>query len=121
MDDSNIGDPEIYEKNVCYVECERIYAEAVIFIDDSNEIKENVIASWLVRSYKRKFEGYMELKKQREEENLIRYEDYELYDTIKDSELKEEALIKKRILEESMNVMEESTDVEWDHDFPIDE
>nr|GEX65649.1 hypothetical protein [Tanacetum cinerariifolium] len=242
MDDSNFGDPEIYEKNVCYVECERIYAEAVIFINDRlvrlidvivkqwlelkycdhsticNEIKENVIATWLVRrrddkevitknelsnpgdenlieeneiaqifridtdvfrlktplcqAFKEfnylsqidvdvftkdisRFKTFEENKDDWiyewndrlpwvnekpwtndeedaycitgdlpgfiQEENLIRYEDYELYDTIKDSELKEEALIKKRILEESMNVMEESTDVEWDHDFPIDE
>ncbi|GJX42686.1 ribonuclease H-like domain-containing protein [Tanacetum coccineum] len=40
--------------------------------------------------------------------NSIRYEDYEWYDTIKDSELKEEALTNKKILEESMNVMKES-------------
>ncbi|GKC48585.1 hypothetical protein Tco_1071330 [Tanacetum coccineum] len=42
------------------------------------------------------------------EGNLIRYEDYEWYDTIEDNELKEEALINKRILEESMNMMKES-------------
>ncbi|GJR18208.1 hypothetical protein Tco_0966735 [Tanacetum coccineum] len=55
------------------------------------------------------------------EGNLIRYEDYEWYDTIKDSELKEEALINKRILEELINVIEESSDDEWDHDSPVDE
>ncbi|GJS46311.1 hypothetical protein Tco_0596432 [Tanacetum coccineum] len=250
VDNSNIGDPEIYEKNVCYDKCERIYAEAVIFIDDrlvrlidvtmeqwlelkygdqstiSNKIKENVIATWLVRSYKKQFEEYIELKKQYEiyglhtdmlrdpfnkrgddeevltneepynlgEENTseryevteicrievglfefktpicdafkecnylskvdvdvltkdipvfktyeeykddwmyewndgipwanekpwtddgewtepignsISYEDHEWYDMIEDSELKEEALINKRILEESMNMVEE--------------
>ncbi|GJT64350.1 zf-BED domain-containing protein [Tanacetum coccineum] len=53
--------------------------------------------------------------------NLICYEDYEWYDTIEDNELKEEALINKRILEESKNVMEESSDVEWDRDSPVDE
>ncbi|GJV77613.1 hypothetical protein Tco_1509197 [Tanacetum coccineum] len=37
------------------------------------------------------------------------------------TELKEEALINKRILEELMNVMEESSDDEWDHDSPVDE
>ncbi|GJW29647.1 hypothetical protein Tco_0046522 [Tanacetum coccineum] len=46
---------------------------------------------------------------------------YEWYDTINDNELKEEALINKRILEESMNMMEESSDDEWDHDSPVDE
>ncbi|GKE16683.1 hypothetical protein Tco_1424260 [Tanacetum coccineum] len=55
------------------------------------------------------------------EGNSIRYEDYEWYHTIKDSELKEKALINKIILEESMNVMEESSNDEWDHDLPIDE
>ncbi|GJY27929.1 hypothetical protein Tco_0403696 [Tanacetum coccineum] len=47
------------------------------------------------------------------EGNLTRYEDYEWYDTIEDSELKEEALINKIILEESMNMMEELSDDKW--------
>nr|GEV42712.1 hypothetical protein [Tanacetum cinerariifolium] len=55
------------------------------------------------------------------EGNSIRYEDYEWYDTNEDSELKEEALINKRILEESMNAIEESSDDKWDHDSPVDE
>ncbi|GKB37029.1 hypothetical protein Tco_0881971 [Tanacetum coccineum] len=42
--------------------------------------------------------------------NSIRYEDYEWYDTIEVSELKEEALINKKILDESLNVMEELSD-----------
>nr|GEY25662.1 hypothetical protein [Tanacetum cinerariifolium] len=37
------------------------------------------------------------------------------------SELKEETFINKRIMEESMNVMEESSADEWDHDSPVDE
>nr|GEU87625.1 hypothetical protein [Tanacetum cinerariifolium] len=44
------------------------------------------------------------------EGNSIRYEDYEWCDTNEDSKLKEEALINKRILEESMNAIEESSD-----------
>ncbi|GKD52803.1 hypothetical protein Tco_1286190 [Tanacetum coccineum] len=32
----------------------------------SDEIKENVIATWLIRSYKKKFEDYTEIKKQKE-------------------------------------------------------
>ncbi|GJW79992.1 hypothetical protein Tco_0143967 [Tanacetum coccineum] len=55
------------------------------------------------------------------EGNSIRYEDYEWYDTIEDSKLKEESLINKRIVEESMNAMEESSDDKWDHDSPVDE
>nr|GEU72910.1 hypothetical protein [Tanacetum cinerariifolium] len=55
------------------------------------------------------------------EGNLIRYEDYEWYNTIEESELKEEALINKRTLEESMNMIEELSDDEWDHDLPVKE
>ncbi|GJV32151.1 hypothetical protein Tco_1392551 [Tanacetum coccineum] len=42
------------------------------------------------------------------EGNLIRYQDYEWYTTIKDNELNEEALNNKAILEELMNEEEES-------------
>ncbi|GJT15384.1 hypothetical protein Tco_0874090 [Tanacetum coccineum] len=55
------------------------------------------------------------------EGNLIRYENYGWYDTIEDSELREEALNNKRILEESMNGKEESSDDERSLDSPIDE
>nr|GEX95456.1 hypothetical protein [Tanacetum cinerariifolium] len=44
------------------------------------------------------------------EGNSIFYEDYEWYNTIEDSELKDEALINKGLLEESMNVERESSD-----------
>ncbi|GJR91495.1 hypothetical protein Tco_0215506 [Tanacetum coccineum] len=55
------------------------------------------------------------------EGNSICYEDYEWYDTIEDSELKEEALINKAILEESMNMEEEYSDDAWSHYSSIDE
>ncbi|GJX79932.1 hypothetical protein Tco_0328081 [Tanacetum coccineum] len=55
------------------------------------------------------------------EGNSIRYKDYEWYETVKDGELKEDALINKRILEESINAIEESSDNEWDHDSPVNE
>ncbi|GJR29116.1 hypothetical protein Tco_1105348 [Tanacetum coccineum] len=32
----------------------------------SNEVKESVIATWLIRSYKLQFDEYMEIKKQKE-------------------------------------------------------
>ncbi|GJZ26785.1 hypothetical protein Tco_0571038 [Tanacetum coccineum] len=32
----------------------------------SNEVKESVIATWLIRSYKKQFDEYMEIKKQKE-------------------------------------------------------
>ncbi|GJY32046.1 hypothetical protein Tco_0415541 [Tanacetum coccineum] len=40
--------------------------------------------------------------------NSFCYQDYEWYDTLEDSKLKEETLINKAILEESINVEEES-------------
>ncbi|GJY24959.1 hypothetical protein Tco_0399685 [Tanacetum coccineum] len=55
------------------------------------------------------------------EGNLIRYESYEWYDMIEDSQLKEEALNNKKVLEESMNKKEESSDDERRLDSPIDE
>ncbi|GJQ91762.1 hypothetical protein Tco_0002901 [Tanacetum coccineum] len=79
-----------YIKSICYEECEKIYVEAVIFINKrlvrlidvtvkqwldlkygdhetmDDNIKKEVIATWLIRSYKRQFEDYLEIKKQRE-------------------------------------------------------
>ncbi|GJZ18667.1 hypothetical protein Tco_0554790 [Tanacetum coccineum] len=78
-----------YEWKMSYEECEKIYAEAVIFIDkrlvrlidvtveqwldlkygdhktmDKN-VKKEVIGTWLIISYKLQFEEYLEIKKQR--------------------------------------------------------
>ncbi|GJX35404.1 hypothetical protein Tco_0246961 [Tanacetum coccineum] len=90
MDDLDNGYLDVYERKLCYDECEKIYVEAVIFINKrlvrlidvtveqwldlkygdhtkvSNEVKENLIATWLIRSYKKQFEEYMEIKKQKE-------------------------------------------------------
>ncbi|GJW77788.1 hypothetical protein Tco_0139470 [Tanacetum coccineum] len=44
------------------------------------------------------------------EDNLIHYQDYEWYDTIEDSDLKEEALINKIVLYGSINAEEESSE-----------
>ncbi|GJV66342.1 hypothetical protein Tco_1477170 [Tanacetum coccineum] len=68
------------------------------------EYKDDWINEWNKDGYcnTRDLPGYIR------EGNLIRYEDYEWYDTIEDNELNEEALINKRILEESMNMMKES-------------
>ncbi|GJW93601.1 hypothetical protein Tco_0173273 [Tanacetum coccineum] len=89
-DNLEYGDLDVYEQKVCYDECEKIYAEAVIFITKklvrlidvtveqwidlkygdhamvSNEVKENVIATWLYQRYKKKFKDYMEIKRQKE-------------------------------------------------------
>ncbi|GJT21949.1 hypothetical protein Tco_0891886 [Tanacetum coccineum] len=87
-DDSDDGDLDIYEPRVCYDDNERIYAKAVIFVNKrlvslmdvtveqwldliyvnhtkvDGKIKEGVISKWLVRSYKKQFDEYMEIKKQ---------------------------------------------------------
>ncbi|GKA95318.1 hypothetical protein Tco_0817356 [Tanacetum coccineum] len=46
---------------------------------------------------------------------------YEWYDALEDSNLKEEALNNKAILEKSMDVEEESSEDAWSHYSPIDE
>ncbi|GJU12862.1 retrovirus-related pol polyprotein from transposon TNT 1-94 [Tanacetum coccineum] len=89
MDDLDNGNLDDYEKKVCYDKCEKIYVEDVISINKrlerligvtveqwldlkygdhtmvSNEIKESVIATWLIWSYKKKFKEYIEIKKQK--------------------------------------------------------
>ncbi|GJT24242.1 hypothetical protein Tco_0894179 [Tanacetum coccineum] len=90
MDDLDNGNLDVYERKLCYDECEKMYAKIVNFINKrlvrlinvtveqwlylkygdhmmvSNEVKESVIATWLIRSYKKQFEEYMEIKKQKE-------------------------------------------------------
>ncbi|GKC34513.1 hypothetical protein Tco_1046897 [Tanacetum coccineum] len=56
MDDLDNGSLDVYESKLCYDECEEMYAEAVIFV---NKIL-------LIRSYKKQFDEYMEIKKQKE-------------------------------------------------------
>ncbi|GJW10448.1 hypothetical protein Tco_1576275 [Tanacetum coccineum] len=89
-DNLKSGDRNIYEPRVCYDENEPIYAKVVILInkrlvrliditveqwldlkfDDhklvDKEVKENVISTWLIRSYKKKFDKYIEIKKRLE-------------------------------------------------------
>nr|GEW02275.1 zf-BED domain-containing protein [Tanacetum cinerariifolium] len=67
LDNLDIIDLDVYEHKLCYDECENKYAEAIIFI---NKRLDGVIATWLIRSYKRKFEDYMEIKKQKEVHGL---------------------------------------------------
>ncbi|GJX60799.1 hypothetical protein Tco_0292189 [Tanacetum coccineum] len=90
MDDLYNGNLDVYERKLCYDECEKMYAEAVLFNNKrlvrlidvtveqwldlkygdhtmvSNEVKESVIATWLIQSYKKQFEEYMEVKIQKE-------------------------------------------------------
>ncbi|GJW56962.1 hypothetical protein Tco_0103693 [Tanacetum coccineum] len=55
------------------------------------------------------------------EENSIRYQDYEWYDALEDSDLKKEALYNKAILEGLIDEDGESSDDAWSHYSPIDE
>ncbi|GJR67070.1 hypothetical protein Tco_0013136 [Tanacetum coccineum] len=107
-----------------YKECEKIYAEAVILIEkrlvrlidvtveqwldlkygnhktmDKN-IKKGVIGTWLIRSYKRQFDEYLEIKRQRETyaqevdmeynpSNLMRGDDEVALSNKEDSDLKD--------------------------------
>nr|GEU69258.1 SGNH hydrolase-type esterase domain-containing protein [Tanacetum cinerariifolium] len=90
MIDEDDWNPDVYKRKLCYGKCEIMYAEAVIFINKrlvrlidviveqwqdlkygdhtmvSNESKESVIATWLIRSYKMQFDEYMNIKKQKE-------------------------------------------------------
>ncbi|GJR52932.1 hypothetical protein Tco_1403453 [Tanacetum coccineum] len=74
MDNLDNGNLDVYERKLCYDECEKMYAEAVIFIDKRLE---SVIATWLIRSYKKQFEDYMEIKKQKEVYGLDKDMEYD--------------------------------------------
>ncbi|GJW57345.1 hypothetical protein Tco_0104076 [Tanacetum coccineum] len=58
-DNSDDGDLDVYELRVCYDKNDGIYGEVV-----DVKVKEGVISKWLVRSYKKQFDEYMEIKKQ---------------------------------------------------------
>nr|GEU87207.1 importin-beta domain, armadillo-type fold protein [Tanacetum cinerariifolium] len=90
MNDLDNRSLDVYEWKLCYDECEKMYAEAVIFVNKilvrlidvtmnqwidlkygdhmmvSNEVKVSVISTWLIQSYKKQFDEYMEIKKQNE-------------------------------------------------------
>ncbi|GJS49258.1 hypothetical protein Tco_0599379 [Tanacetum coccineum] len=81
------GDLDVYKPRQCYDEYERMFAEDVILIDDrlvklidisleqwldlkfgdhekvDKEIMEEVVSTWLVRSYRKQFKEYMEIKR----------------------------------------------------------
>nr|GEV21282.1 hypothetical protein [Tanacetum cinerariifolium] len=89
MYDLDNGILDVYTRKLCYNDCEKMYAEAVIFINKrlirlinvnveqwldlkygdhtmvSNDVNESVIATGLIRSYKKQFDEYMEIKKQK--------------------------------------------------------
>ncbi|GJW56963.1 hypothetical protein Tco_0103694 [Tanacetum coccineum] len=80
----------VHEQNVCYDEVEKSYVEVVIFFNKrlvrlidvimeqwidlkygnhetmDKEIKDDVIATWLIRSYKQQFNDYVEIKRKRD-------------------------------------------------------
>ncbi|GJZ32254.1 hypothetical protein Tco_0577690 [Tanacetum coccineum] len=89
-DDLENGDLDIYEQRQCYDEYERMFAQVVILIDNrlvkliditleqwlelkfgnhkkvDKEIMEGVVDTWLIRSYRKQFEEYMEIKRRLE-------------------------------------------------------
>ncbi|GKD31835.1 hypothetical protein Tco_1242613 [Tanacetum coccineum] len=111
MDDLDNRNHDVYERKLYYDECEKMYAEAMIFVnkrlvrlidvtveqwldlkyDDhtmvSNEVKESVIATWLIQSYKKQFDEYMEIKKQKENALWIYWTRGDAEEVITDNEL----------------------------------
>nr|GEV29694.1 hypothetical protein [Tanacetum cinerariifolium] len=90
MDDLDNESLDVYERKLCYDKCEKMNAEALIFVNKrlvrfidvtmeqwldlkygdhtmvSNKVKESVISTWLIYGYKKQFDEYMEIKKQNE-------------------------------------------------------
>ncbi|GJZ94462.1 hypothetical protein Tco_0666665 [Tanacetum coccineum] len=66
--DAKNNNLESYEWKMSYEECEKIYAEAVILIDKRLvRLIDVIVEQWLdLKSYKRQFEEYLEIKRQRE-------------------------------------------------------
>ncbi|GJX04165.1 hypothetical protein Tco_0190081 [Tanacetum coccineum] len=84
--DSDDGDLNVFEPRVCYDENDGIYVEVVIFVNKrlvrltdviveqwldliygdhkkvDIKIKEGVTSKWLVQSYKKQFDEYIEIK-----------------------------------------------------------
>ncbi|GKF11733.1 hypothetical protein Tco_0049659 [Tanacetum coccineum] len=111
MDDFDNGNLDVYERKLCYDECEKMFAEAGIFINKrlvrlidvtmkqwidlkygdhtmvSNEVKESVITMWLIRSYKKQFNEYIEIKKQKENALWIYWTRGDDEEVIKDDDL----------------------------------
>ncbi|GJU36220.1 hypothetical protein Tco_1184574 [Tanacetum coccineum] len=93
-DDLENGNLDIYEPRQCYDEYERMFVEAIILIDNrllkliditseqwldlkfedhkkvDKEIVEGVVATWLIRSYRKQFEEYIEIKRRLEVNGL---------------------------------------------------
>ncbi|GKE44484.1 hypothetical protein Tco_1471768, partial [Tanacetum coccineum] len=82
-----------------------MYGDHKIF---DRKIKEEVISKWLIQSYKKQFNEYMEIKKQRMTHEVAADMEYDPSDIrgddvegFEDGELKNEALMKKTEFEES--------------------
>ncbi|GJT55971.1 hypothetical protein Tco_0991025, partial [Tanacetum coccineum] len=60
MDDFDNGNLDVYERKLCYDE----YLKYGDHTMESNEVKESVIATLFIRSYKKQFDEYVEIKKQ---------------------------------------------------------
>ncbi|GJU13506.1 hypothetical protein Tco_1135902 [Tanacetum coccineum] len=96
-DDLKNGNLEIYEPRKCYDEYERMFAEAVVLINErlirmiditleqwldlrsghhkkvDKEVMKSVVSTWLIRSYKKQFKEYMKIKRQLEVNGIDTY------------------------------------------------
>ncbi|GJV13073.1 hypothetical protein Tco_1354614 [Tanacetum coccineum] len=150
-DNLEYGDLDVYERKVCYDECEKIYVEAVIFINKrlvrlidvtvkqwldlkyrdhemmDKKIKDGVIATcghaeWPTCNWRE--DGYCNkgnLPRMIQVGNTIHYQDYEWYEALEDSDPKDKALNNKSILEGSKKEEEEPSEDAWSHYSSIDE
>ncbi|GKB93035.1 hypothetical protein Tco_0979172 [Tanacetum coccineum] len=70
MDDLHNGNLDVYKGNYVMTSVRKCMLKR-------NEIKESVIATWLIRSYKKQFVDYMEIKKQKEVYGLDKDMEYD--------------------------------------------
>nr|GEU97528.1 hypothetical protein [Tanacetum cinerariifolium] len=111
------GNLHIYEPRQCYDEYEIMFTKAVILIDDRSvklidmtleqwldlkfgdhkkvdkEIVEGVVVTWLIQSYRKKFEEYIEIKRRLEVNGIntdVECEEY-LWEKKEDEESREDA------------------------------
>nr|GEW54449.1 hypothetical protein [Tanacetum cinerariifolium] len=117
---------EEYEWKMSYDEYEKIYAEAVIFINKRLvRLIDVTMEQWLDLKYGNHMTMDENIKKGLKDDgycngenlsgayivgNTLHYQDLEWYEALKDGKLKEEALLNKSIMERTINEEEESLD-----------
>nr|GEU30457.1 hypothetical protein [Tanacetum cinerariifolium] len=128
MDDLDNENLDIYERKLCYDECERMYAQAVIFINKKLvRLIDVTVEQRLDLKYSdhtMKMEKYCnggDLPGVIQNGDVIYFEDYESYENLKEGELKEDALNSKAIFEKSKAVDKESNNNVGTYYSPNDE